>query len=247
MEENIRIKKMIKRSVIVFVLALMIAVIALIILKYHVEGEQNMPFELSDLLVVSTAEGYQEEESEDDKWDVEVYQTNDIYLTIQKNKNYKEVETIKSVEIKNIKVDEKPVVGKISFYLPESEEQTYQYIEKKEIVSDIAFEGDTQSNISELKIANQGGNILFRVVNKTGKRYLSNDDELKHDGTLLSKVGLTQEDVQMQISFDIVIHLESEVSFVGKVTLNLPSGDIATQGISSLEKNQIEDIIFKRE
>lgn len=247
MEENSKIKKMIRTSIIIFILVLIIAIIALIILKYHVEGEQNMPFELSELLVVSTAEGYQEEESEDNLWDVEIYQTNDIYLTIQKNKNYQEIETIESIEIKNIKVNETPTVGKISFYLPESEEQDYQYSDEKEIVSDIVFEGDTKSNISELKIANQGGNILFRIVNKTGERYLSNEDELKHDGTLLQKVGLKQDDVKMQISFDIVINLESEISFVGNVILDLPSGDIANQGISSIDKNQIEDIIFKRE
>lgn len=247
MEENIRTKKIIKRSIIAFILVLFIAIIALMILKYHVEGEQNMPFELSDLIVISTAEGYQEKESEENKWDVEVYQTNDIYLTIQKNKNYKEVETIKSIEIKNIKVDDAPKVGEISFYLPETEEQTYNYNKENKIIDSIKFEGDIKSNISELKIANQGGNILFRVVNKTGKRYVSNEDELKHDGTLLEKVNLEQKDIKMQISFDIVINLESEISFVGNVKLELPSGDIATQGISSLDKSQIEDIIFKRE
>ncbi len=245
MEENIKIKKMIKRSIIVFLLVLIIAIIALIILKYHVEGEQNMPFELSDLLVVSTAEGYQEKESVKNKWDVEVYQTNDIYLTIKKNKNYKEVEKIKSIEIKNIKIENEPAVGKVSFYLPEGEEQSYQY--SKAIIDNAKFEGDVKSNISNLKIANQGGNILFRVVNKTGKRYVSNEDELKHDGTLLKQVNLQQEDIKTKISFEIVIHLESEVSFVGKVILDLPSGDITTQGISNLDKNQIEDIIFKRE
>ena len=68
MEENSRLKKIIKRSILILVVVLAIAVIGLIILKYNVEGEQNMPFQLSELLVVSTAEGYQEKESSDNRY-----------------------------------------------------------------------------------------------------------------------------------------------------------------------------------
>ena len=36
-----------------------------------------MPFNLSDVLVISSAEGYQENET-NNKWNVDVYQTNDV-------------------------------------------------------------------------------------------------------------------------------------------------------------------------
>ena len=110
MEENSQIKKILKRSVYFIIIILIAAVIGLIILKYNVEGEQNMPFKLSEILAISTAEGDQEKESNDKKWDVEVYQTNDIYLDIKKNKNYKDTEVIKSIEIKNISIDENPKI-----------------------------------------------------------------------------------------------------------------------------------------
>lgn len=247
MEENSRLKKIIKRSILILVVVLAIAVIGLIILKYNVEGEQNMPFQLSELLVVSTAEGYQEKESSDKNWDVEVYQTNDIYLDIKKNKNYKDTEVIKSIEIKNITVDENPKIGNISIYIPNSEEQTYKYGDENKINNEIIYEGDTKSDIKNLKIANQGGKIIFRVVNKTGKRYTSNENELKHDGTLLNKVGINNNDIKYKISFDIVINLESEVTFTGNVELELPTGDITTQGITNLNKTETSDVIFKRE
>lgn len=247
MEENSQIKKILKRSVYFIIIILIAAVIGLIILKYHVEGEQNMPFKLSEILAISTAEGYQEKESSDKNWDVEVYQTNDIYLDIKKNKNYKETEVIKSIEIKNISIDENPKIGNISIYIPNGEEQIYKYDGENKINNEIIYEGDTKSDIKNLKISNQGGKIIFRVVNKTEKRYTSNEEELKHDGTLLNKVGINNNDIKFKMSFDIVINLESEVSFTGKVELELPTGDITTQGVTNLNETEINDVIFKRE
>lgn len=247
MEENSKFKKMIKNSIYAFILVLIIALIGLVILRYHVEGEQNMPFNLSEFLVISTAEGYQEKESKENKWDVEVYQTNDIYLTFTKNKNYKETEAIKNIEIKNIKIEENPEIGKIYVYVPDSEEKTYQYTEKNLVDNHITYEGDVQSDIRNLKISNQGGTVIFRVVNKTGKQYISNDEELRHDGTLLNKVNLTNENIKCKIAFDITITLESGISFTGNVVLNLPVGNITSQGISNIDKKDIEEIVFKRE
>ena len=127
MEENSIFKKIIKRNVLFFILVLAIALIGLIILKYHVEGEQNMPFDLSEILGVSTAEGNQKEETGDNKWNVDIYQTNDVYLNIKKNKNYKDTEIIKNIEIKNINIDEKPSIGKIELYVPSNENEIYNY------------------------------------------------------------------------------------------------------------------------
>lgn len=247
MEENSKINKIVKRSVYFVILVLIAAIIALIILKYHVEGEQNMPFDLSEILVISTAEGYQEKESSKNNWNVEIYQTNDIYLNIKRNKNYKETEAIKSIEIKNILIDEKPQLGNIDIYIPNSNEQTYTYTEETKVNSEIKYEGNIQSDIGNLKISNQGGMIVFRVVNKTGKKYTSNEEKLKHDGTLLSKVEVNNDDIKFKISFDIVINLESDISFTGNVELKLPSGDITTQGVTNLDKKDIREVVFKRE
>lgn len=247
MEENSKFKKMIKKSIYAFILVLIIAFIGLIILRYHVEGEQNMPFNLSEFLVISTAEGYQEKESKDNKWDVEVYQTNDIYLTFTKNKDYKDTEVIENIEITNIKIEDKPDIGSIAIYLPDKKEQTYQYTEENLVKDNIIYTGDKQSDIKNLKISNQGGTVIFRVVNKTGKHYISNDEELRHDGTMLNKVNLTRKNVESKISFDITITLTSGISFTGNVVLNLPVGDITSQGISNIDKKDIEEIIFKRQ
>ncbi|MCI8392556.1 MAG: hypothetical protein HFJ23_01485 [Clostridia bacterium] len=102
-----KFKKTIRFSVVVVILALIITVICLLMLKYAVEGENNMPFELSQLIVVSTAEGVENNQNEN-IWNFDLMQNNDVYLYIGKNKSYKETEIIKRIIINNIKVEEGP-------------------------------------------------------------------------------------------------------------------------------------------
>ena len=172
MNEESKLNKLILKGAYAVIIVLIIAVIALLILKYEVEGEQNMPFKLSSILILSNAEGYQEKESKDYKWDTEIFQINDIYLNIEKNKNYKETEIIKSIEIENIKINEVPKIGEIKFYRSASNDNNlFNYKEDYKINEKIEYVGDVKSDLSNLKISNQGGTIILRAVNKTGKEY----------------------------------------------------------------------------
>lgn len=54
---NKKVKRIIYFFIAVFVIALIVTIICLLMLKYEVEGENNMPFELSQIVVVSSAEG----------------------------------------------------------------------------------------------------------------------------------------------------------------------------------------------
>lgn len=71
-------------------------------------------------------------------------------------------------------------------------------------------------------------------------------EEIKQDGTLLSKIGVTYEEIKFNVSFDITIELIDETKFTGTVTLDLPTGDITNFGVSNTEKTDFSDIIFKR-
>lgn len=248
MNNESKINKLIIKSAYIVIIVLIIAVIALLILKYEVEGEQNMPFKLSSIIVISNAEGYQQEQNEEYAWDVEIYQNNDIYLNIEKNKNYKEQEAIKSVVIDNIEVNKQPQVGVLDFYRPSSESlQTYSYEEEYKITEKIEYIGNTTSDIKNLRISNQGNTLILRVLNKTGKRYTSNEEEFEHNGKLLNKVGLNYEEIKVKISFDLTINTESGNSFKANVELDLPVGDITKEGSSSLEIKDMKNIVFKRE
>ena len=111
------IKKIIRIFIAILITILIATIIALLILKYNVEGEDNVPFELSKIMVISTGEGkdIQEEQSEN-KWNLEILQNNDIYLEISKNKNYEEIEIIDKIIIDNLQVVEAPNIGTIKPY-----------------------------------------------------------------------------------------------------------------------------------
>ena len=74
----------------IFIIVLVAAIVVFRIIKYQAEGEKNMPFNLSKIIVVSTA---QKEDVEQDATQNEnglgnfnVIQTNDLYISIEKNK-----------------------------------------------------------------------------------------------------------------------------------------------------------------
>ncbi len=120
-----------------------------------------MPFELSQLIVVSTAEGIDTEG--ESTWNFNLVQNNDIYIHIAKNKNYKETEIIKNVIIDNFVINSEPTKGEIVIYRPSSDENsTYENIEEYMISDNITYIGEEESNLKELKIANQGGIISLR-------------------------------------------------------------------------------------
>ena len=248
MNNDKALNKLILKSAYIVIIVLIIAIIALLILKYEVEGEKNMPFKLSSIIVVSNAEGYQEKQNKDYAWDVEIYQSNDIYLNIEKNKNYKETEAIKSVIIENININKQPQVGILEFYRPGSDSiQTYNYTDEFKIVDRVEYLGDKNSDIKNLKISNQGNTLIIRAVNKTGERYMSNEKEFEHNGRLLNKAQISHEQIKSKISFDLIISLESGNTFRTNIELDLPVGDISQEGSSNLEITDMKNIVFKRE
>lgn len=231
--------------IIIGIFVLIILIIAgFITLRYHVEGETNLPFILSKIIVVSSAEG-KNLNAVDSKWSFSLSQNNDFYISIKKNEDYKRSEIIESVKIENIKINKKQSIGDIKSYKPATNglfKEEEQYL----IKDTLQYIGNKESNINEYKIGNQGGTILFRSANTNIITYNSNEDEILHNGTLLAKAGVTNEQIKYSIEFDIVIETNKSVRYKGTVKMNLPEGDILTDGRTSIEKTDFTDVIFKR-
>ncbi len=102
-----RKKEKIKACIAIAIIILAILTIGIISMKYHVEGELNMPFTLSKITIVSTAEGVENEGTEE-KWNLSIFQNNDIYFSIEKNEKIKDETMIESISIENIKVTQAP-------------------------------------------------------------------------------------------------------------------------------------------
>ena len=230
----------------IIVIAFVIAIT--IMLKYSLEGESNMPFNLSEIIVVSSAEGVTNEENPDNyKWNLDIMQYNDIYLQISKNEEYDKNTYIESVEIENFYFTD-PKIGNTRLYMPNSTEGSlFSYDDSFLIQRVLTYKGSENSNTKTLNISNQGGIILFRTANTEVGSYVSNDDaEITHNGSLIPKTSATLEDLKYTISFDIVINTNI-AKYRGTVTLDLPCGDILQEGTSQLDKKDCTDIIFKRE
>lgn len=242
------IKKVIRIFIAIFITILIATIIALLILKYNVEGEDNMPFELSKIMVISTGEGRDiTEEQTENKWNLEIVQNNDIYLEISKNKNYEEIEIIDKIIIDNLQVVEAPNIGTIKLYKPTQKENiTYENIEENEIKEKLEYTGKENTSIKNLEIANQGGLILFRYAIEDLGIYTSDADEIKHDGTILKTQNIDYKDIQCKVSFDLSIKLKSDMIYTGTVTLDLPTGNIIEEGTSHYERTDLKEIIFRR-
>lgn len=239
-------KKTVNFFTVVFIIVLFAACVALVILKYHVEGEGNMPFELSSIMIISNAEGIQKEETRA-TWDMELMQNNDIYIEISKNKKYKETEVIEEIILDNFKTIVEPQKGTPKIYRPtENENLIYEYKDEYIVDDKLKYIGAEKTNIKNLEIANQGGMIMFRYANNSLGEYISDEEEVKHDGTLLSKIDIKNEEIKFKVAFDITIKLKSEKEYKAKIELDLPAGNVIEEGTSSYEKTTFKDVVFKR-
>ncbi len=246
-EDNIR--KTIKASLSIVLLTVILVIVVIIIMKYNVEGEKNMPFKLSKITIISTAEGIEDSRNENNaKWKLNILQNNDLYFTISKNENYDKEDIIESVKIENIKIENAPKVGEIKAYMPNSSDgRIYQYKDEYIITDKLEYIGSNTNNEKTLEIGNQGGNILMSFVNNGIGVYESNDDDtIKHDGSLIKKLGKEKEDFDFSVSFDIVIKVKNK-SYRSNINLSLPCGDILQEGTSTYEITDTEKYIFKRE
>ena len=228
MDEN-RKKEIIKASVAIASIILVIIVVVLINFKYNIEGEKNMPFKLSKITIVSTAEGIENEQTEE-KWNFSIFQNNDVYFSIE-----------------NIQIVDEPKVGKIITYMPNSSEGRTFAMKDEYIVQEgkLTFKGASKSNSKTLEIGNQGGTAVVRFANTDLGNYASNEDEqIVHDGSLIAKTEAKDEDLKFTVSFDFVINLR-EKSYVSKILLTMPCTENLTQeGTSSKEIK--DNFIFKR-
>lgn len=245
------IKRIIRIFIVIFITVLVATLIALLILKYNVEGEDNMPFELSKILVISTAKGEDTQDIQIEKSEVirnlKIIQNNDVYLEIKKNKNYKETEIIDKIIIDNLKVEKEPKVGTVKMYKPtEDGASPYNNIEENEIKEILEYTGKEKADIKNLEVTNQGALVLFRYAIEDLGTYTANDNAVKQDGTILSTQELDYKDIQCKVSFDLSIKLKSDMIYTGTIILDLPAGNIIEEGTSHYERTNLKDIIFRR-
>lgn len=242
-------KETVKFFIAVLILLLIISFVVSIIIKYQVDGETNMPFELSKITIISTAEGEQNSENkENTKWNLDVNQNNDIYFYITKNENTKKTSVINSVTIENIILNSKPAKGNVRIYMPNSGEgRRFTYDDSFIVNESLTYTGAKETNEKALTIGNQGGIIPIRVSNCNIGSYISNEDgEIIHDGTLINHINISNEEIKFTIGVDLIITIDN-IKYKSNISFDLPYKDITKEGITKIDLDRnSNNWVFKR-
>ena len=238
-------KKIFHIIMIIVIIFVILCIAGILILRYQVEGETNMPFEISKIYIVESVEGI-ENQGTPEKWNLNVNQNNDIYIYIEKNSNYRKTEIIEEVQIKNIITNKQNEKGKLNLYKPVLDEKRMFINSPENEITEITYKGDLKTNIQEQKISNQGGKIAFRYGINNISQYISETDEQIDHSQLLKLTNLTQEDLKTNITFDIIIKLTSGKKYQATINLDVPADEIIEKGTVGKEITELEDIVFKR-
>ena len=226
------------------IIAIIFFVVGILILRYNVEGETNMPFDLTKISIISSSDGISKE-SENSKWKFDLYQYNDLYLYIDKNHEYEVTDLITEVKVADIRVEGENS-NKIKIYKPDSVEEQQIFKNKDEnIVQEVVYTGGMESNLKKLQISNQGGLVSFRCSYDQLIEYETDDVEINNQELLL-KAGITNEQLQAKLSFDLIISTKSGKEYQTNISLDIPVDDVVGQGTTSKEITDMSDFIFKR-
>lgn len=240
-------KNILKRSLFIAAILIVITIVIAIVAKYEVEGEKELPYKISKILVTSHAFAEDSKENtENTIWSIDLKADNDIYIYLDKsNKNI--TEKIKEVKLSNFKLTQKSKFGNIKVYRPTGDlgNNLYKYSEQDYFDSEIVYTGASVDTLKNLDIRNEGGMLGFRISLENLGNYTSNESVV-YNGSLLSEIGVTNEDMKFSISFDITITLDNNISFAGTINLDLPTGDIINEDEPHIELTDFSDIIFKR-
>lgn len=238
-------KSLVKRCLFIIVLAIVFLFVILIMARYEEVGEKEIPFNISKILLVSSVDGKENNDSEN-IWDIDISQVNDVYIYLDRKDNSEEI--IKSVSFENFQnVLNSESIFKI--YRPTGDlEKLYTYSEEDYRDASICFIGDVKDDMKNLEISNIGGMCGFRVSNENLGKFVSNEEseEISYDGKLLEKIGISEEDIKLQISFDIIIETNDGVRYKGNIILDMPGDNLIQDGKSTIEINDFENIVFKR-
>lgn len=239
---NKKIFHVIMITVIIFVI---LCVAGILVLRYHVEGEANMPFKITKISIVESVEGI-ENQGAAEKWNLNINQNNDIYIYIEKNSSYGKTEIIEEVQINNIVTNKQNEKGEKKLYKPVVDEKRMFINSPENEITEIIYTGELASKIKEQKISNQGGIVAFRYGINNISQYISETDEQIDHSQLLKLTNITQEDLKTNLEFNLTIKLTSGKKYQATIKLDVPADEIIEKGVSGKDITELEDIVFKR-
>ncbi len=238
-------KNLFKKCLFLLFVSILIMMVISIMIKYNVEGEQTLPFSLTKMLVVSTVDGKENEDS-NNIWNIGIKQVNDIFLYL--DKTIEDKQAIKEIKLENFTINKSPEIGNLKLLRPTGDlPNLYTYSEQDYLKEGITYLGGSIDDMKSLEISNNGGTLGFRLSIEDLGSYISNEaEEVSYDGKLLSNLGIKLEQIKFDINFDIVITTSENINFVGTINLALPLDTVIEEGSSYKEITDFSNVVFKR-
>ena len=244
MEKEVK-KRILKKYIFISFLLIAISVSILLMVKYNVEGEKNLPLELNKIIIKSTINA--QSNASENLWDLNLEQNNDIYIYFKKNDK---VETkVESIKISNIKIEKAKNIGNLEVLLPTSNDIKTNYKNSTEnyLDKEIEYAANTSDNMEKQEFCQDGGMIAFRISNKDLANYISNEDtEIQYNGMLLDKAQISQDDIKLKATMDITLIVSEKEKYKGTITIYLPVGEFQEKSVIDKEITDFSNIIFKR-
>lgn len=244
MEKEVK-KRILKKYIFISFLLIAISVSILLMVKYNVEGEKNLPLELNKIIIKSTINA--QSNASENLWDLNLEQNNDVYIYFKKNDK---VETkVESIKISNIKIEKAKNIGNLEVLLPTSNDIKTNYKNSTEnyLDKEIEYAANTSDNMEKQEFCQDGGMIAFRISNKDLANYISNEDtEIQYNGMLLDKAQISQDDIKLKATMDITLIVSEKEKYKGTITIDLPVGGFQEKSVIDKEITDFSNIIFKR-
>ena len=219
-------QKIINRIIFIVIIFAILCGIGIYILKYEVQGETNIPFEITKIAIAQSV--------------------NEIYIDLEKNSRYNKTEIIKDVTINNIKINKTDSIGETKIYKPVEDEKVMFKNTNENETEEIVYTGEMESNIKQQKISNQGGIIAFRYAINNLSNYISNENEEVDYGKLLQLTNIKEENIKTTISFDFIITLTTNRKYQTNIQIDIPAKEVIEKGVAGIELTEFNNLIFKR-
>lgn len=239
------VKKIIHIIIIITIIVVILCTAGIFVILYQVEGETNMPFNITKIIIAQNVDALENKETEN-KWDLNVLENNDIYIYLEKNTKYEKTEIIDTVEISNITIKKANNKGEPKIYKPVTDEKVMYKNEDVNEIESIQYKGELESNIKQLQISNQGGIIAFRYAINNIANYKSNEEETVDYSKLLQLTNVTKEDIETTLTFDMTIKLTTGRMYQTNISINIPIEEIIEKGTVGTEISNFDNLVFKR-
>ena len=239
------VKKIIRVIIIITIIFAIIFAVGMLLLRYQVKGESNMPFSITKISIIESVEGIEAENSTE-KWNFTINENNDIYIYIEKKEGYGKTELIDSIQVKDIIINKQTQLGQTKLYRPViDDKKMFDNLPENEI-TEIIYNGDLQSNIKEQKISNQGGIVAFRYAINNISEYTSEENEELDHSQLLNLANISLDDLKTNLTFHLIISLTGGKKYQATIELEVPDSEIIEEGTKGIEITNFDNLVFKR-